>query len=213
MLRWTTCLSVLMCLLINTSAIGSYAYDEIEDLIDLFESDGEIIAVIAGKRAKSLDLQVREKVRWIGSSGDLGAVLTDRRFAVISAFSPAWQSLFLKMDEAGKGTAYVSPAIALLVTKNRAVAFDSFSNRFIEARLPIYDEVVTAEVEQLVAVVITSSRVFGFSAKASTFKEIGLRVRETVEEIRITSGKVTIRTSSRLLTFDAFRSFWKEIRL
>jgi hypothetical protein len=195
------------------SAIRSYAYEEVEDLIDLFESDGEIIAVIAGKRAKSLDLQVREEVRWIGSSGDLGAVLTDRRFAVISFFSPAWQSLSLKMDEAGKGAVSLSPAIAFLVTENRAVAFDSFSNRFIEARLPIYDEVLAVEVERLVAVVVTSSRAFGFSAKTSSFKEIGLRVRETVEEIKITSSKATIRTPGRLLTFDAFRSSWKEHRL
>lgn len=211
--RGNKCVSILICLLMLMSAIRSYAYEEVEDLIDIFESNGKIIAVVAGKRAKSLDLQVREEVRWIGSSGDLGAVLTDRRFAVISISSPAWHSLSLKMDEAGKGTASLSPSITLLVMEHRAVVFDSSSNRFTEARFPIYDELLTAEVERHVAVVITSSRAFGFSARTSTFNDINLRVRETVEEIKITSSKATIRTSSRLLTFDVFSSSWKEHRL
>ena len=57
-----------------------------------------------------------------------------------------------------KGVASLSPYIALLVTKDRAVGFDATSNRFIETKLPIHDELITAKAEKYVAVVITSSR-------------------------------------------------------
>jgi hypothetical protein len=78
--------------------------------------------------------------------------------------------------------------------------------------IPIYDELLAAEVEEYVAVVITSSRAFGLAAETSALTEIRLRVRETIKAIKITSSKATVRTSDRLLTFEVTGSTWNEYR-
>jgi hypothetical protein len=198
---------------ILASTISSYAGEEIEDLIDIAESKSKIIAIIEGRKTISFDLRTNEKVLWSDSNGYLGAFLTNLRFFVISTSSDAWQALPLKLDESEKGVASLSPYIALLVTGNRAIGFDAASNRFIETRLPIHDELLAAKAEKYVAVVITSSRAFGLATKTSAFSEIPLRVRETIEAIKITSSKATVRTSDRLLTFEAKGSTWNEHRL
>jgi hypothetical protein len=213
MLRCQKCLTILICLSILTSAISSYAEEEIEDLIDIAESKGKIIAIIEGRKTISFDLRANEKVLWSDSKGYLGAFLTNLRFSVISTSSDAWQALPLKLDESEKGVASLSPYIALLVTGDRAVGFDAASNRFIETQLPIHDELLVTKAEKYVAVVITSSRAFGLAAKTSAFTEIRLRVRETIEAIKITASKATVRTSDRLLTFEATGSTWNEHRL
>jgi hypothetical protein len=213
MLQFQKCLTILICLSIFVSTIPSFAEEEIEDLIDIFESKSKIIAIVKGKRTISINLRKNEMVIWSDSNGYLGALLTNLRFLVISPFSGAWRELPLKLDESEKGVAFISPYIALLVTGDRAIGFDAASNRFIEAPLPIHDELIAAKVEKYVAVVITSSRAFGLATKTLTFTEIPFRVRETIEEIKITSSKVTVRTSDRLLTFRASGSTWNEHRL
>ena len=212
MLRYRKFLTIPICLSILVSAIGSYAEEEIEDLIDIFESNRKIIAVIEGKRTITSNLRSKEKVLWSDSNGNLGAFLTNERFFVISTSSGAWQVLSLRSDES-KGVASLSPYIALLVAGDRVIVFNEASNGFIEKRLPTQDELFTAKVEKYVAVVVTSSRAFGFAAKTSDFTEIPFRVGETVEEIKTTSSKATIRTSDRLLTFNAKSSTWNEHRL
>ncbi len=191
----------------------SHAEEEIEDLIDIAESNGKIIAIIRGIKTVSFDLRSKEKVLWSDSNGYLGAFLTNYRFFVISTSSGAWQVLHLKSDEPGKAIASLSPYIALLATEDRAIGYDASSNQFIETQFPLHDELLVAETEKYVAVVITSSRAFGLAAKSSSFIEVRLRIRETVEEVKVTSSKATVRTSDRLLTFIASGSTWREHRL
>jgi hypothetical protein len=212
MLRGRKFLINVICLSIFASTISSYAEEEIEDLIDIAESKGKIIAIIEGKKTITFNLRPNEKVLWSGSRGYLGAFLTDQHFFVISTSLNAWQALPLRLDESGKRVASLSEYIALLVTKDRAVGFDATSNRFIEALLPIQDELLAAEVERYVAVVITSGRAFGLAAESSAFTEIFLRGGETIEEIKLTYSKATVRTSDRLLTFEASGLPWKELR-
>ena len=190
MLRYRKFLTIPICLSIFLSAIGSYAEEEIEDLIDIFESNRKIIAIIEGKKTFTSNLRSKEKVLWSDSDGYLGAFLTNERFFVISTSSGAWQVLPLRSDES-KGVASLSPYIALLVAGDRAIVFHEASNGFIEKRLPTQDELLTAKVEKYVDVVVTSSRAFGFAAKTSAFTEIPFRVGETVEEIKTTSSKAT----------------------
>jgi len=213
MLRCRKFLIRIICLSIIASTICSYAEEEIEDLIDIAESNGKIIAIIEGRKTITFDLRPNEKVLWSGANGYLGAFLTDSRFFVISISLDAWQALPLRIDESGKSVASLSAYIALLVTKDRAVGFDATSNRFIETQLPMHDELLAAETEKYVAVVITSSRAFGLAAESSAFTEIHLRVGETLEAIKLTSSKATVRTSDRLLTFEASGSPWNEHRL
>ena len=213
MLRCQKFLISIICLSIFASTISSYAEEEIEDLIDIAESKGKIIAIIEGRKTITYDLRPNEKILWSGSRGYLGAFLTDLHFFVISTSLNAWQALPLRLDESGRGVASLSPYIALLVTGDRAIGFDATSNRFIETQLPISDELLAAEVERYVAVVITSSRAFGLAAETSAFIEIHLRIRETIEAIKLTYSKVTVRTSDRLLTFETSGAKWKEHRL
>ena len=213
MLRCPKFLISMICLSIFASTISSYAEEEIEDLIDIAESKGKIIAIIEGRKTITFDLRLNEKVLWSGSRGYLGAFLTDLHLFVISTSLNAWQALPLRLDESGKGVASLSPYIALLVTRDRAVGFDATSNRFIETQLPLQDELLAAEVERYVAVVITSSRAFGLAAESSAFTEINLRISETIEAIKLTSSKATVRTSDRLLTFEATGTKWNEHRL
>ena len=213
MLRCRKFLISIIYLFIFGFTISSYAEQEIEDLIDIAESKGKIIAIIEGRKTITFDLRPDEKVLWSGSRGYLGAFLTDQHFFVISTSLNAWRALPLRLDESGKGVASLSEYIALLVTKDRAVGFDADSNRFVETLLPIQDDLLAAEVERYVAVVITSSRAFGLAAESSAFTEITLGIRETLEAIKLTSSKATVRTSDRLLTFEATGSTWKENRL
>ncbi len=213
MLRCRKTPTILICLSILASTICSYAEEEIEDLIYIAESNGKIIAIIEGKKTVSFDLRSKEKVLWSGSSGYLGAFLTNYRFFVISTSSGGWKALHLKSNEPEKAIASLSPFIALLATEDRAIGYDASSNQFIETRLPLDDELIVTEIEKHVAVVITSSRAFCLAAKSSSFTEVRLRIRETVEEVKVTSSKATVRTSDRLLTFEASGSTWHEYRL
>jgi hypothetical protein len=197
---------------IFASAISAYDGEEIEDLIDIAESRGKIIAIIEGTRTISFDLRPNEKVLWSGSRGYLGAFLTDQHFFVISTSLNAWQALPLRLDESGEAAASLSPYIALLVTKDRAVGFDAAANRFIETLLPIDDEPLAAKADRYVAVVITSSRAYGLAAEADAFAEINLQLGETLEDIKLTHRKAAVRTSDRLLTFEISGSPWKELR-
>jgi hypothetical protein len=193
-------------------SVPSHAEAEVEDLIDIAESKGKIIAIIEGRETVTFDLRPNEKVQWSGSKGYLGAFLTDQHFFVISISLSSWQALPLRLDESGKGVASLSEYMALLVTKDRAVGFDATSNRFVETLLPIQDELIAAKVERYVAVVITSSRAYGLATESSAFTEINLRSNETIEAIKLTYSKATVRTSNRLLTFEASGSPWKELR-
>ena len=213
MLRCRKILTILICVTILTSTVSSYAEEEIEDLIDIAESNSKIIAIIEGKKTITFDLRPDEKVLWSGSRGYLGAFLTDLHFFVISTSLNAWQRLPLMLGESEKGVASLSPYIALLVTRDRAVGFDATSNRFTETQLPLHDELIAAEAEKYVAVVITSSRAFALAAESSAFTEIALGIGETIEEIKLTYSKATVRTSERLLTFEATGTTWKQHRL
>ncbi len=213
MIRCRNILTILICLTILGSTIPSYADEEIEDLIDIAESKGKIIAIIEGKKKVSFDLKPDERLLWSGSRGYLGAFLTNVHLFVISTSLDAWRRLPLKIDESEKAVVSISPYIALLVTGNRAVGFDATSNRFTETQLPLSDELITAEAEQYVAVVITSSRAFGLAVESSAFTEITFGIGESVEQIKLTSSKATVRTSERLLTFEATGSIWNEHRL
>ena len=210
MLRCRNLLTVPICLSILISAVCSHAEEEIEDLIDIFESKGRIVAVMEGRKTESLDLRINEEVVWQGARGDLGAFLTNKRFLVISTSSDGWHALSLRSAESENDTAFISPHIALLVTGDRAVGFDATSRRFVEVQLPLREELVAADAGKDVAVVVTSGRVFGLAAGRSAFSETDLRIRETVDELKITSSKAVVRTSERLLIFNATDAAWKE---
>jgi hypothetical protein len=136
MLRYTQKLMALTLVALFVSAVWAHADEEIEDLIDLFESNSKIIAIAEGKRRFVADLGLKERVLWSDSRGYLGAFLTDSHFFVVSTTSGGWQALPLRLGESGKKVGVLSSYIALLVTESRAVGFDAATDRFVETRLP-----------------------------------------------------------------------------
>ena len=64
MLRYRKFLISIICLSIFASTISSYAGEEIEDLIDIAESKGKIIAIIEGRKTITFGLRPDEKVLW-----------------------------------------------------------------------------------------------------------------------------------------------------
>jgi len=119
----------------------------------------------------------------------------------------------LNLDEPEKAITSLSPFMALLVTSDRAICYSAKTDKFVEARLPLFDELVTAETGRYVAVVITTGRALGLGVKSPSFIEVRLGVKETVGDVKITLNKVTFRTSDRLLSFVANGYKWKELRL
>lgn len=201
-------------LLLGLAAVSTSAYDDTEPLIDIVEANREVIAVILGTKAKPVSLGPREEVLWSDTSGQLAAFLTNSRFFVISTSSPSWHILRLKTDEPDRvTTALLSPFLALLVTDNRAVGYSALSNRFIETRLPVRDDLLAVKSGDYVGAVITQSRAFGLAATATSFTEVRIRPGETVAEVNVTASKVLVHTSDRLLGFAAGASRWSEYRL
>ena len=213
MFRCRKALITLIFFIILSYTISSNAEEVIEDLIDIAESKSKVIAIIEGKRSISVNLRPSEKVLWSDSSGNLGAFLTDSRFFVISTTSGAWYGKRLKLDEPEKAVASLSPFMALLVTGDRAIGYSASTDKFIETRIPLYDEQIAAETGRYVAVVITSGRAYGLGVKSSSFIEVRLGIKETIKEVKVTLNKATVRTSDRLLSFVADGFAWKEHRL
>jgi len=213
MLRFWQVIAINTFVIVHFAAAHAYGSEEVEDLIDIFESNGEIVAVVEGKKSVAFSLRPNENVQWSRAKGNLGAFLTNRHFFVVSTSSHGWNRLPLRPGNARKRIPVLSANIALLVEGDRAFGFNTTSKRFVRVNLPLYDEIVAAKAEKYVAVVVTSSKAYGLSAGASQFSEIRLGVREAVKNVKITSSKVTIRTSHRILSFRGEDSNWNEHRL
>lgn len=215
MLRCRKYIFTLICLniLVLFFTLRAHAEEDPEDMVDIFETDGKIIAVIEGRNTHPLTLRSRETLLWSKSDGYLGGVLTNYRFLVVSTSSGGWQELPLRKGESEKAVTTLSPYLALLVGKDRAVGFDALNDRFIETRLHIKDKLVAAKTGKRVAVVILSGHAYGLASGASAFDEIRLRNRETTESVKITSGKAILQTSDRLLFFEASGTGWREYPL
>lgn len=193
--------------------IYSNAEDVIEDLIYIAESGSKITAIISGVKSSTLRLKSKEKVLWSGSSGYLGAVLTDQGFYVISVSSSTWKNIRLSSNETETAIATLSPFIALLATDDRAIGYNISSNSFYETRLPLRDTRISIASDKNVAVLVMSGKIFGIKAKSSSFTEVRLKIGELVEDVHVTENKVTVRTSKRLLTFVSTGSRWNVTRL
>ncbi|MBR9985835.1 MAG: hypothetical protein KFF68_07995, partial [Desulfosarcina sp.] len=66
------------------------AYEEVEDLVDIFATDSNFIAVVDGKRIFSEYQSSDERILWQGANGDIGAFLTNERLLAVSVRSGQW---------------------------------------------------------------------------------------------------------------------------
>ncbi len=197
-----------------TATMVAEAYEEVEDLVDIYATDGEFIAVVDSRRNFSDTIRSRETIQWQGAKGEVGAFLTNQRLLAVSVTSGQWNTQFLKINEK-KATPRMLLGAHLLVmfTDERIVGFGTQTSGFFQARLPIGEPVVVSDAEGRVATVITPKRAFGLSARRRGAAEIRFRIQEQFESIKTTYNKITLRTSQRLITFAAADAVWRDFEL
>lgn len=190
------------------------AYEEVEDLIDIFATDNKFVAVVAGRRQVSDNRRLSENILWEGARGEIGAFLTSERLLAVSVNSGKWNIRFLKINEKKKTPEMLIGAhLVLMLTDERVLAFGSHTDGFFQTRLPLGESILAKEAEGRVAAVITRSRAFGFSSFRRGEAEIRLRQRESVISLNATYNKITLRTTQRLITLEATDAVWREFDL
>ena len=177
MLRCSKFLIGIICLLIFGFTISPYAEEEIEDLIDIAESKGKIIAIIEGGKTITFDLRPDEKVLWSGSRGYLGAVLTDQHLLVtknravgFDATSNRFVETLLPIHDELLA-AEVERYVAVVITSSRAFGLAAESSAFTQIILGIRETIEDIKLTSSKATVRTSDRLLTFETSSSTWKE------------------------------------------
>ena len=88
-------MGLMMLLLVATK--GTAAYEEVEDLVDIYTTDNHFIAVVDSRRIFNETIRTRETIQWQGAQGEVGAFLTNERLLAVSIRSGQWNTQFLKI--------------------------------------------------------------------------------------------------------------------
>ena len=202
----------LVPLLMTTS--WAMAYEEVEDLVDIFATDSTFIAVVDGRRNFSEDHRSNETLLWQGTKGEIGAFLTSQRLLAVSVKSGQWNTQYLKINEK-KVTPdmLIGAHLLIMLTAERIVAFGTDTGGFFQTRLPIGEPVVAKAAEGRVAAVVTPARAFGLSSYRRGVAEIRFQIKESLESLNTTYNKITLRTSRRLITLKAEDAVWRAFDL
>lgn len=202
----------MVALLMTTT--WAIAYDEVEDLVDVFATENAFVAVVDGRRKFSIPIRRGEAVKWQGAAGEVGAFLTSQRLLAVSVTSGQWSAQFLKINEK-KGSPHMllGAHLVVMLTDERIVGFGTHTGGFFQTRIPIGESITTSDAEGRVATAITSTRAFALSANRRGVAEVRFRLRETLQSIKTTYNKITLRTSQRLLTFEAVDAVWRDFEL
>ena len=193
---------------------GAMAYEEVEDLVDIFATDGAFIAVVDGKRNFSKAKGSSETILWQGAKGEIGAFLTNERLLAVSTRSGQWNLRPLKINEKKEPPDMLLAAhLLIMLTGERIVAFGTHTGGFVQTRLPLGESIVAKEAEGRVAAVVTPARAFGFSSYRRGVAEIRFQLKEDVISLKTTYNKITLRTSLRLITLKAEDAVWRQFDL
>ena len=203
-----------LCFTLLMITTWAMAYEEVEDLVDIFTTDRAFIAVVDGRRHFSEDHRSSEKILWQGAKGEVGAFLTSDRLLAVSVKSGQWNKRYLKIKEKRVIPEILLAAhLVVMLTGERIVGFGTHTGGFFETRLPIGESIVAKAAEGRVAVVVTPVRVFGFSSYRRGVAEIRFRLKENVVSLKTTYNKITMRTSQRLITLKSEDAVWRDFDL
>lgn len=193
------------------TAPWAMAYDEVEDLVDIFSTDSAFIAVVDGRRIFRENHRSDEKLLWQGARGEVGAFLTSQRLLAVSIKSGQWNKQNLRINEKKvMPQMLIAAHLVIMLTDERMIAFGTETGGFFQVRLPIGESIVTKTAEGRVAAVVTPARAFGFSANRRGVAEIRFQIKENVASLNTTYNKITLRTSRRLITLQAKDAVWRE---
>jgi hypothetical protein len=184
------------------------------DVLQIVVLEREVLAIDAESGGtRSRDLEIGEQVRWTGSRGRVGVVLTDRRVLAVATRSAAWQEARWRRTERPPDRALLGDRVAVLASSVRAIGFDGGSGNLVERTLAPSESVLRSEVSENVGVVVTARRAMGVTPFVGGFFEVDLHVSERLEGVEATGNLATVRTSHRLLTFSALSGAWAERNL
>ncbi len=190
------------------------AYEEVEDLVNIFSTDSRFIAVVDGRRNFEENQRAAEAIQWQGAKGEVGAFLTTERLLAVSVRSGQWNTRYLKINEKKTPPRMLLAAhLVVMLTDERIVGFGTQTGGFFQERLPIGESIIASEAEGRVAAVVTPDRAYGLSAYRRGAAEIRFRIQERFESVKTTYNTITLRTSQRLITLAAGDAVWRDIDL
>ena len=100
------------------------AYEEVEDLVDIFATDSAFIAVVDGKRNFSEAKGSSETILWQGAKGEIGAFLTNERLLAVSVRSGQWNVRSLKIiEKKAPPDMLIAAHLLIMLTGERIVTF------------------------------------------------------------------------------------------
>ena len=195
---------VLAMLLILTGWKGpAFSGQDQENLIDLFEADGKVVAVCLGRHQITQSLRSGEAVLWMAAQGRVGGVVTSQRLLAVTAGAQVWQTLPLGLDESEACRWFISENLVLVVSQDRAIVFDADAGAFGETRIRIRDRFLAGGADRDVAVAVLSGHALGYMPGMAAFADIRLHRNESLEQLKISQARAVLRTSERLLSFSA----------
>ncbi len=197
---------ITLCLL----ALNGFADTATLDSVDVQDLGDRLIATRDQRPPSQIRLEPKEKVRWIGAKGAVGAALTNRRFLAISETSSGWKEIRLRGGDGAVFEVELGAHLAFVVTRKRILEFDGISGLLNEFRFRAQESVVSSGVQERVGVFVTNLRAIGFAAGRGDPAERLFRIHETFETLRVLAVTATVRTSRRILVFQSSTGLWQD---
>ena len=143
-------MGLIMLLLAATG--GTAAYEEVEDLVDIYTTDNNFIAVVDSRRVFNETIRARETIQWQGAQGEVGAFLTNERLLAVSIRSGQWNTKYLKIKEKKQRPQMLLGAqLVVMLTDDRIVGFGilffvfaAFASLVVVQRNPVYSDLWAA---------------------------------------------------------------------
>ncbi len=183
---------------------------QIEDRVDILQTERRLIAVDAEGRAVSeLDLELGEKVVAVGSKGRLGVASTSTRLLGFRSGAPNWVELRYRISESPTERLHLEERVALVALPDRIVALTASSKSWLELVLSPGEHTERVFSDSNLGAVVTSRRAIALSDRTA-FVEIGLSPREQIETVSTSDSSISLVTQRRLLFYRAGSARWVE---
>jgi hypothetical protein len=182
---------------------------ELEDVIDVQELGREVLAfdALTGATLRA-PLEFGETVHWLQARGRVALALTDRRALAASAGGGGFQELRWRVSELPPEHGHLGDRVALAVTGQRLLGFESRGGRWIEQALGPGESLEAVRVGARTALVVSNRNAFGLSPAAADFRLLPLQVHERFEAAQASAHVATVTTDRRLLVFKATTGGW-----
>lgn len=193
---------------------SAMAYEEVDDLVEIFATDGQFIAIVNGRRHFTEDYRAGETILWQAAKGEVGAFLTNQRLLAVSITSGQWNTRYLKINE--KKTTpemLIGAHLVILLSGERILAFGTLTDGFFQVRMPIGASIVAKGARGRVAGVVLTDRAFGFSSYRRGAADIRFRRGEKMVSLKTTYTTITLHTSQRLISLAASDAVWRDVDL